>query len=105
MALTCEVVHVHPSVVLRCARAFAELCFPHDSHGKFPSLASRFTYRETNLLPTCQQMRFTLIMRNAPKAADPWKTHTGDTSPLWKRVREALVVNPDSTSGACSTSS
>lgn len=25
---------------------------------------------------------------------DPFKTHVGDRSPLWKKVREALVVNP-----------
>ena len=32
-------------------------------------------------------------------SADPWATHVGDTSPLMAKVRKALVVNPDSTSG------
>ncbi|SGZ27078.1 BQ5605_C025g10046 [Microbotryum silenes-dioicae] len=32
-------------------------------------------------------------------SADPWATHASDTSPFWKKVREALVVNPDISSG------
>lgn len=32
-------------------------------------------------------------------SADPWKYHTGDASPFWKKFREALVINPESTSG------
>ncbi|SCV70069.1 BQ2448_1463 [Microbotryum intermedium] len=33
-------------------------------------------------------------------SADPWATHSsGDASPFWKKVREALVVNPDISSG------
>ncbi|ORY87520.1 hypothetical protein BCR35DRAFT_277434 [Leucosporidium creatinivorum] len=42
-------------------------------------------------------MRCSPVVRKL--SADPWKTHAGDTSELMAKVRKALVVNPDSTSG------
>ncbi|KAK4702161.1 hypothetical protein P7C70_g4061, partial [Phenoliferia sp. Uapishka_3] len=47
-------------------------------------------------------MRASLCVRTAKSAlsADPTKTHVHDRSPLWKKVREALVVNPDIHTGS-----
>ena len=38
------------------------------------------------------EMRPTISLRTL--SSDPFKTHVGDRSPMWKKIREALVVNP-----------
>lgn len=38
-------------------------------------------------------LRATRVVREK-LSADPWKYHAVDESPFWKKVREALVVNP-----------
>jgi len=39
-------------------------------------------------------------VRSERMTSDPWKYHVGDSSPFWKKFREALVVNPDSVTGS-----
>lgn len=42
-------------------------------------------------------MRLSSVARQL--SSDPWKYHVGVQSPFWDKVRKALVVNPESSSG------
>ncbi|GAA6018021.1 hypothetical protein JCM10207_002743 [Rhodosporidiobolus poonsookiae] len=45
-------------------------------------------------------LRATRVLRQKyAHEADPFLTHAKDESPFWKKVREALVVNPQSSTG------
>ncbi|GAA6044297.1 hypothetical protein JCM8097_006753 [Rhodosporidiobolus ruineniae] len=44
--------------------------------------------------------RATPVLRKEALTADPFKYHTNDETPLMKKIREALVVNPESSSGS-----
>ncbi|GAA5929288.1 uncharacterized protein JCM15063_004111 [Sporobolomyces koalae] len=46
-----------------------------------------------------QSLRSSAVLRQAKPYADPFEFHTADETSLWGRVRKALVVNPESSSG------
>lgn len=45
-------------------------------------------------------MRYSSLVRKAAMTGDASSSHLGDKSALWKKIREALVVNPASGTGA-----
>ncbi|GAA5836557.1 hypothetical protein JCM3766R1_001632 [Sporobolomyces carnicolor] len=60
-------------------------------------MSMRTSLQSTRVLG--QGLRSSPVVRQSKQAADPFEFHTNDETPFWSRVRKAIVVNPESSSG------
>ncbi|GAA5883596.1 hypothetical protein JCM16303_004905 [Sporobolomyces ruberrimus] len=60
-------------------------------------MSMRTTLQSTRVLR--QSLRTSPVLHQSKPFADPFEFHTADENSLWNRVRKALVVNPESSSG------